>query len=100
MLQSFEERIEAKISKSFQGLEEKIHLSQNNSQRVKYVDKGMSYISAFFLIGFLVCVMISYDRRGLEPPTWLLVSGLLLIAAALGINTQGIAEAFGKFLSK
>lgn len=72
------------------------------------IGKGYSYLFAVVMVGFLFMQSIEFKstrEHGLEAksrdvPTGLVVFSGLLICGALGINTDPLAEAVGKILSK
>ena len=70
------------------------------ASKAYYVDKGFSYINAFVCLTFYFVAAVDYHKTGEPVPLHFTILVFGIIAACLGIKTQGTAEMLGKFLSK
>lgn len=76
--------------------------------RMSRLGKGYSFlfsIALTVLVAWQSCDVKYSDQRGLEiqtrdVPLAILVPSFFLIAGALGLNTDPLAQALGRFLSK
>ena len=78
------------------------------NRQIKQLGKGYSYLFAFALtailasqaIGFRASKKDGWAFENHEMSPWILIPCCLLIAGALGVNTDPLAEALGKWLSR